>query len=504
MNLLIVSDKADVKLYETVAKTAPNTTVLGAVTKIDSDFILLLKDRYNPHAIMIDTDVTVKHSDIKTIIEQISQEYPYMKVLVLTGTEDNCEYPASCVVQGQVSNVKLKEILQKLSDGSPTFDNTSDDDSEEQLPRRITFDRLTVDNLSTVSRKKRKPFVRGLRFNPIMLSGIAAGALLLFVVVLLIIKSGSQQGLTSSPDEPVTAVLSETTAPTSNAEFTTTAVESPTYPAMYYTTEPVETTVQPLTIAPEPTRAVQSLPSEPSEVSPTSAAPAQSGGTSSSGTSSGVSSSGRSSSDGSSRNSGGSSGSGNSSQSGQMTTQVYGGDPVVSYDNNGRYANQGGNAVSSVKISYNTKTLEIGDTLKLTANVSPANANQSVSWSSSNNYVVSVSNGQITAKNVGTATITAKANNGISASCTVTVKDKTQIENVYLSVKEYHTKVGQTTTLTLYGTKACEWKTSNSTAVRIYPNGNQVQIFARRSGSYRVYAKDTKTSKTYTCQIYVE
>ena len=89
MNLLIVSDKADVKLYETVAKTAPNTTVLGAVTKIDSDFISLLKDRYNPHAIMIDTDVTVTHSDIKTVIEQISQEYPYMKVLVLTRNESD-------------------------------------------------------------------------------------------------------------------------------------------------------------------------------------------------------------------------------------------------------------------------------------------------------------------------------------------------------------------------------------------------------------------------------
>ena len=160
MNLLIVSDKADVKLYETVAKTAPNTTVLGAVTKIDPDFISLLKDRYNPHAIMIDTDVAVKDSDIRTTIEQISQEYPYMKVLVLTGAEDSYDYPASCVVQGQVSNIKLKEILQKLSDGAPAIDYDSDsgDDSEERLPRRITFDSLTVDKLSTSGKKKRKPF----------------------------------------------------------------------------------------------------------------------------------------------------------------------------------------------------------------------------------------------------------------------------------------------------------------------------------------------------------
>ena len=507
MNLLIVSDKADVKLYETVAKTAPNTTVLGAVTKIDSDFLSLLKDRYNPHAIMIDTDVTVTHSDIKTVIEQISQEYPYMKLLVMTGTEDSCEYPASCVVQGQVSNVKLKEILQKLSDGAPAFDSTSDDDSEEQLPRRITFDRLTVDNLSTSGKKKRKSFALGLRFNPIMLSGIAAGVLVLFVVVLLIIKSGSQQGLTSSPDEPATAVLSETTAPTVNAEFTTTPVEYPTYPAMYYTTEPAETTVQPRTIAPEPTRAAQALPNEQSAVSPAPAAPAQSGGSSSGGSSSGGSSSGGSSSGGSSSggsSSGGSSGgSGNSSQSGQTTTQVYGGDPVVSYDNNGRYANQGGNAVTGVKLSYNAKTLEVGDTLKLTASVSPANANQSVTWSSSNSAVVSVSNGQITAKKAGTATVTAKANNGVSASCTVTVKNKTQTETVYLSAKEYNIGVGRTITVTLYGTNNVTWSVSNSNPVRITPDKNKVNVYAVRNGTTQLYGRDNNTKKVYICEIHV-
>lgn len=494
MNLLIVSDKADVKLYETVAKTAPNTTVLGAVTKIDSDFISLLKDRYNPHAIMIDTDVAVKDSDIRTTIEQISQEYPYMKVLVLTGAEDSYDYPASCVVQGQVSNIKLKEILQKLSDGAPVidYDSDSDDDSEERLPRRITFDSLTVDKLSTSGKKKRKPFARGLRINPIMLSGIAAGVVILFVVVLLIIKSGSQQGLTSSPDEPVTAVLSETTVSASIAEVTTTAAEYPTYPAVYYTTEPVETTVQPRTIAPEPTRAEQEYkPVEQPEVSPATAAPAQSGGSSSGGSGSGGSSSG----------SGGSSG--NSFQGGQMTTQVYGGDPVVSYDNNGRYANQGGNAVTGVKLSYNAKTLEVGDTLKLTASVSPANANQSVTWSSSDSSVVSVSNGQLTAKKVGTATVTARANNGVSGSCTVTVKSKKQTETVYLSAKEYNIGVGRTITVTLYGASNVTWSVSNSNPVRITPDDNKVKVYAVRNGTTQLYGRDNSTKKVYICEIHV-
>ena len=55
MNLLIVADRSDVKLYQSIAKTAPNVSVLGAVTKIDKDFIATVRDKYNPHAIMIDS-----------------------------------------------------------------------------------------------------------------------------------------------------------------------------------------------------------------------------------------------------------------------------------------------------------------------------------------------------------------------------------------------------------------------------------------------------------------
>ena len=53
MNLLIVADRSDVKLYQSIAKTAPNVSVLGAVTKIDKDFIATVRDKYNPHAMSV-------------------------------------------------------------------------------------------------------------------------------------------------------------------------------------------------------------------------------------------------------------------------------------------------------------------------------------------------------------------------------------------------------------------------------------------------------------------
>ena len=73
--------------------------------------------------------------------------------------------------------------------------------------------------------------------------------------------------------------------------------------------------------------------------------------------------------------------------------------------------------------SGNIKLTSIGQTYKLIANVSPANAtDKSVSWSSNKTSVATVnSSGKVTAKNNGTAKITAKTKNGKTASITVTV-----------------------------------------------------------------------------------
>lgn len=176
---------------------------------------------------------------------------------------------------------------------------------------------------------------------------------------------------------------------------------------------------------------------------------------------------------------------------------------MVSYDNNGRYSNSGGDAVSSVKLNYSSKTLEVDDAIQLSAAVSPSNANQSVSWSSSNSAVVSVNNGKITAKKVGKATITATAGNGKSANCEVTVRKKEQTDSVHLSASEYHISVGQTITVTLYGTSKVTWSVSNSNPVTVTSNKNEAKVKARRKGNTQLYAKDNATGKVYICDIYV-
>jgi len=80
-------------------------------------------------------------------------------------------------------------------------------------------------------------------------------------------------------------------------------------------------------------------------------------------------------------------------------------------------------AVTSVSLDKDSLSFTgTGSSQPLTATVSPSNAtNKTITWSSSNTSVATVSNGVVKAVGLGTATITAKSNNGKTASCKVTV-----------------------------------------------------------------------------------
>ena len=83
------------------------------------------------------------------------------------------------------------------------------------------------------------------------------------------------------------------------------------------------------------------------------------------------------------------------------------------------------NPIAVTGVSLNKTSLSFtgtGSSQTLTATVSPSNAtNKTLTWSSSNTSVATVSNGVVKAVGFGTATITAKSNNGKTASCSVTV-----------------------------------------------------------------------------------
>ena len=99
--------------------------------------------------------------------------------------------------------------------------------------------------------------------------------------------------------------------------------------------------------------------------------------------------------------------------------------------------------VQSISLNNDTLDLPVGYTGNLSATILPNNANnKSLSWTSSNTSVATVSNGVVTARAKGQATITATAvDNGMTSQCVVTVTDYVDLG---LSVKWGTHNIGAT------------------------------------------------------------
>ena len=94
--------------------------------------------------------------------------------------------------------------------------------------------------------------------------------------------------------------------------------------------------------------------------------------------------------------------------------------------------------VTGITLDQTEVTLAAGGTTELKATVSPSNADQNVTWTSSDGKVASVNNGKVTGINEGEATITATAAGGKAVECKVTV---TAEGEVIVNVAEPDVKV---------------------------------------------------------------
>ncbi len=130
-----------------------------------------------------------------------------------------------------------------------------------------------------------------------------------------------------------------------------------------------------------------------------------------------------------------------------------------------------GKIVYPQKINLNTSSFtltSIGAAQKIAASFVPADTTQkSVTWTTSDNKIVTVSNGTVEAVGSGTATITAKTSNGKTASVKVTVNDG--CVNVKNGLYSINTKISSGFTLDVKGNG-----TTNGTDVQIYKNNGSV------------------------------
>ena len=103
--------------------------------------------------------------------------------------------------------------------------------------------------------------------------------------------------------------------------------------------------------------------------------------------------------------------------------------------------------VTKIVLDKTSTTIKEDETAKIAATVEPSNAsNKEVTYSSNNEKVAKVDkDGNIKGITAGTAIITAKSNNGKTATCTVTVKPKIiEASKIELSAKSITKNVGET------------------------------------------------------------
>ena len=166
-------------------------------------------------------------------------------------------------------------------------------------------------------------------------------------------------------------------------------------------------------------------------------------------------------------------------------------------------------AVASVTLDSSSMTLVEGESQKLTATVSPSNAeNKEVIWTSSNSSVASVKDGLVTAIKVGEATITVKTDDGgKTAACKITVKAKVYpVESISLDRTSVELTEGNEITLNATvkpdnaTNKNVTWSSSDESVVKVIDG----KVTALVPGSAVITVKTEDGSKTATCEVTVK
>ena len=167
--------------------------------------------------------------------------------------------------------------------------------------------------------------------------------------------------------------------------------------------------------------------------------------------------------------------------------------------------------VTSVTLDKTDLTLDVNDTEKLTVTVNPNDAtNKTVTWKSDKPEIVEVdSNGNVTAKAAGTATITATVD-GKSVSCKVTVNGQTTtvpVQSVGLNTNKVELSVGEENKLVATVTpeaatnKEVTWASSTPEVATVDQDG---KVVAQKPGNATITVTTKDGNKTATCEVTVK
>ncbi|MDE6368711.1 MAG: Ig-like domain-containing protein, partial [Muribaculaceae bacterium] len=165
--------------------------------------------------------------------------------------------------------------------------------------------------------------------------------------------------------------------------------------------------------------------------------------------------------------------------------------------------------VSQVVVNPTSASIVIGESVKLTANALPANANQSVTWEVNNPDVVSVDeNGLARGLSVGNARVTARSteNTNYSAFCDITVNPITATA-ISLDKTALELRVGASATLHATVSPdnatnaAVSWSSSDRSVVVVDENGTLTPLKAGKATVTATTADGTNLSAS--CSVTV-
>lgn len=155
-------------------------------------------------------------------------------------------------------------------------------------------------------------------------------------------------------------------------------------------------------------------------------------------------------------------------------------------------------SASAVTLNVADMTLLVGQSDKLTATVSPENVtDKTITWASDNETIATVDeNGLVTALGVGSATITASTENGLTATCEVTVLP-VLVEAIILDPNTIQGIIGEKFVINASvlpenaSNPHIDWESSNPNVASVDQDGN-VEII--KDGSCRIIAYATDGS----------
>lgn len=160
----------------------------------------------------------------------------------------------------------------------------------------------------------------------------------------------------------------------------------------------------------------------------------------------------------------------------------------------------------SMKLSYEEIEFRVGDTKHISVTIEPEGADAGeISWSSSDNKIVTVDDGTITGKAKGTAVVTAESESGLKRVCNVTILDK-EIESVAISESSTSVKKGSKIQLEAKvkpvdaPSDNIVWSSSDPETASVDSNG---MVLGEKEG-VAIITCETENGKKATCTVTVK